>query len=331
MPFLDRVKIRVEAGSGGDGCVSFRREKFVPRGGPDGGDGGKGGDVLLHTTTSVQDFTHLAGMHLFKAKNGGPGEGGKRFGRNGPDIVLNVPVGTLVTDAEDGVLLMDLDKPDMTLAVARGGRRGRGNRRFATSINQTPREAEDGKPGGKKFLALELKIIADVGLVGLPNAGKSTLLSGLSNAHPKIAEYPFTTLYPNIGVMEVGFEGRVVIADIPGLIENAHKGVGLGDEFLRHVERTRVLVHVIDAAAVDPIEDYHTLRRELEAYGGGIADKQVLVVANKIDLPQAADGAQKLARELETDVIALSALTGEGIDVLLEWLAGLIEQGGFPR
>jgi len=323
MPFLDRIRIRVAAGEGGSGCVSFRREKFVPRGGPDGGDGGKGGDVVLRTTNSVQDFAHLSGIHLFKARNGGPGEGSKRHGRNGEDVTIDVPVGTICTDAKEGFLLRDLDRADLTIVVARGGKGGRGNRRFASSIRQTPRIAEDGSPGEERFLDLELKIIADVGLVGLPNAGKSTLLAGLSRAQPKIAPYPFTTLYPNIGVMEVDHDRRVVIADIPGLVEDAHKGIGLGDEFLRHIERTRVLLHVIDAASSDPVADYKTLRGELDAYGKGVSEKRTLVVANKADLPQASEGIRKMREEIDQTVMEISALTGSGIAALMEWLSGL--------
>ncbi|MCD6405582.1 MAG: GTPase ObgE [Planctomycetes bacterium] len=322
MAFLDRVTIRVQAGSGGDGAVSFRRERFVPRGGPDGGDGGKGGDVILRTTTCVQDFSHLAGPHLVKAGNGVPGGHSKRHGANGGDVILDVPAGTVVRSGEDAALVCDLDLVDVSVVIAQGGKGGRGNRHFATPTNRAPQTAEKGGQGESRFLSLELKIIADVGLVGLPNAGKSTLLSRLSDARPRVAPYPFTTIYPNLGVADTGPFGRLVVADVPGLIEGAHKGVGLGDEFLRHIERTRLLVHVVDAAALDPVGDYRTLRSELLAYGKGVASKKTMVIANKMDLPSARGGLENLLREIDCPVIAVSALTGEGIEDFREKLEG---------
>lgn len=314
MAFVDRVRFRVEAGNGGRGAISFRREKFVPKGGPDGGDGGRGGNVILRTTTSRQDFSHFVGTSFYKAENGGAGGRAKCDGKTGRDLVLDVPPGTIVRDASTELVLKDLDAEDLDLVVAAGGRGGRGNRHFATSINQVPRVSEPGKPGEVRDLALELKLIADVGLIGLPNAGKSTLLSKISQAQPKIAPYPFTTLYPNLGVTEMGLVGRLVVADIPGLIKGAHKGVGLGDQFLRHIERSRCLVHIIDASAADPVTDYETLRAELEAYGRGADEKKVLVVANKIDLPEAAAGVKRLTAKLGRGVIPLSAQTGKGVD-----------------
>jgi len=328
MAFLDGIRIRIAAGSGGHGSASFRREKYAPRGGPDGGDGGRGGDVVLRTTTCVQDLSHLAGVPLFKADDGGSGMSAKCHGKNGGDLIMNVPAGTIVSDATTGLVLRDLDEIDADLVVARGGKGGRGNVHFATATNQAPLTAERGEPGEARELQLELKLIADVGLVGLPNAGKSTLLSKISQAHPKIAPYPFTTLYPQLGVTEVDYYGRMVVADIPGLIEGAHRGVGLGDEFLRHIERTRCLVHVIDASAPDPVKDYGTLRAELESYGHGVAAKKRLVVANKIDLTAAAAGVEALEGALDDEVVVVSAATGQGIEHFLERLSALASAAG---
>jgi GTP-binding protein len=324
MPFLDRIRMKVAAGKGGNGSMSFRREKFVPKGGPDGGDGGKGGDVVLHTATSVQDLSHFAGQYLYKAADGGNGGRQKCYGKDGGDLVLKVPAGTIVRDAATGATLRDLDALEIDLVVAKGGRGGRGNVHFKTSINQTPRTAEKGEPGESRELELELKLIADVGLVGLPNAGKSTLLSKISEAHPKIAPYPFTTLYPNLGVSDMDEWGRLVVADIPGLIEGAHRGVGLGDEFLRHIERTRVIVHVVDVAAADPVADYRTLRAEMEAYGRGLVGKTALVVANKMDLPAAQEGLRRLHTEVGEDILQMSAATGEGVEGFLRRLTQLV-------
>ncbi|MHC4713120.1 MAG: GTPase ObgE [Planctomycetota bacterium] len=326
MPFLDRIRIRIEAGSGGDGCVSFRREKYAARGGPDGGDGGKGGDVVIRTATAVQDFSHLSGVHLFKAEDGGNGAHARRNGRKGKDLLIEVPGGTVITDGGTGRLITDLDGWDLTVVAAPGGKGGRGNRHFATATNQAPQTAERGRPGESRVLGLELKTIADIALTGLPNAGKSTLLAAISDARPKIAAYPFTTLYPNLGVVEYGFLGRLVIADVPGLIEGAHKGVGLGDEFLRHIERTNVIVHVVDAAATDPVQDFNVLREELVAYGKGVGEKTALVVASKMDLPEAVDGLERLRSHVAEEVLPVSALTGDGIEALLERLASLLDR-----
>jgi len=328
MPFLDRIRIKVEAGKGGNGAVSFRREKFVPRGGPDGGDGGRGGDVILRTTTSVQDLSHLAGIPLFKAENGGPGMGAKRHGKNGWPLVMDIPAGTIVRDVAAGLVLKDLDRLDEDLVVARGGKGGRGNCHFASAVNQVPRMSEPGEPPETRELELELKLIADVGLVGLPNAGKSTILSKVSEARPKIAPYPFTTLYPQLGVTETDLFGRLVVADIPGLIKGAHRGVGLGDEFLRHIERTRCLVYVVDASAPDPLGDYGTLRAELEAYGRGVDVKPHIVVANKMDIPAAKAGLKALKREAKSPVIPMSALTGKGLDEFVKSIRSLVS--GLP-
>ena len=282
--FVDRVKIYVKAGDGGPGCVSFRREKYVPRGGPDGGDGGDGGDVILLADPqllTLYDFYHQ--VH-FRAENGRPGQGKKMKGRDGEDLILRVPVGTVVMDAETGEVLGDLTEPYQTLIVARGGKGGRGNAHFATPTRQAPRFAEPGKPGEERWLILELKLIADVGLVGLPNAGKSTLLSRISAARPKIADYPFTTLEPNLGVVKLPDGETFVVADLPGLIEGAHKGVGLGHEFLRHVERTRVLLFVLSVDREDLYADYQVLKKELKLYNPALLQKDYLIAINKIDL-----------------------------------------------
>ncbi len=325
MAFIDRTRIKVEAGSGGDGAVSFRREKFRPKGGPDGGDGGNGGDVILHATNDVQDFSHIAGVHLIKAEDGLPGRGDRRHGKAGAERIVKVPPGTIVTEAETCEFLKDLDADDTRFVAAAGGRGGRGNRRFATSTNQAPTTCEEGQSGKSRVLDLELKMIADIGLVGLPNAGKSTLLSRISHARPKVAAYPFTTLHPNLGVLEAGSFARLVAADIPGLIRGAHRGVGLGDEFLRHIERTKVLAHVIDAAAGDPVCDYHTLRDELAAYGRGVDDKQSIIVASKMDLPGAQGGFRALKGSVSLAVVPVSSVSGEGLDELMQLLTSLAE------
>jgi GTPase len=309
--FHDRARIHVQAGRGGDGALSFRREKFVPKGGPDGGDGGPGGDVVLVADPDLRDLSSFRTRQRFKAGKGGAGGGGGRHGASGEAVELRVPVGTQVTD-EDEELVADLAAPGARVAVARGGAGGRGNRRFATPTRQAPRFAETGIPGEEASLELRLKLLADAALVGLPNAGKSSLLTRISNAKPKVAEYPFTTLQPVLGTVESD-ERQLVVADVPGLIEGASEGVGLGHEFLAHLERARLLVHVIDAAAGDPGEAFEAINRELEAYGAGLAERPQAVVLNKIDLlPE--------HPSFETDdprvmrVFALSAATGEGVE-----------------
>ncbi len=328
--FVDQVKIYVKAGDGGHGCVSFRREKYVPRGGPDGGDGGRGGDVILVADPQLHtlyDFYHR--VH-FRAENGRPGMGKKMTGRDGEDLVLRVPVGTVVKDAETGEILGDLVSPGQRLVVARGGKGGRGNARFATPTNQAPRHAEPGRPGEERWLILELKLIADVGLVGLPNAGKSTLLSRISAARPKIADYPFTTLQPNLGVVVLSDERTFVVADLPGLIEGAHKGVGLGLEFLRHVERTRALLHVLDASAEDPLRDFEVVEKEMAHYQPELLKKPRAVALNKIDLLADRSRLDPVRESLEKrghPVYLISAVTGEGLKDLLEGLWRLITRG----
>ena len=320
--FVDRAEIYVRAGRGGNGCVSFRREKYVPRGGPDGGDGGRGGDVYLLADPSVTTLLDLAGRHHWIADNGRPGQSKNRTGRAGADCVVRLPPGTEVYDRDLGILLKDLDTPDMKVRIARGGEGGRGNQHFATSVQQTPRIATPGGEPEERWLRLELKLIADVGLVGLPNAGKSTLLARTSRARPKIADYPFTTLEPQLGIVELSGFRRFVMADIPGLIEGAHEGVGLGDDFLRHIERTRVIVHLVDVHPLEgqpaPDEAYAIVRNELSKYSQALSAKPELVVANKIDLADTTEAAERLADALGCEVLAISGVTGAGVPELCE-------------
>ncbi|HEY8134507.1 MAG TPA: GTPase ObgE [Candidatus Limnocylindrales bacterium] len=330
--FLDEVSITVRAGDGGDGAATFRREAHVPRGGPDGGDGGRGGSVYLVVDageTMLRDYRH---KHHFRADSGGRGEGSKRHGKAGRDLHLKVPPGTVVRDATTGDLLADLVSREQTIMVARGGRGGLGNVHFATSINRAPTHSQKGEPGEEHTLRLELRLIADVGLVGLPNAGKSTLLAALSNANPEIANYPFTTLSPNLGVLDLSAndpsdERRITIADMPGLIEGASSGAGLGHAFLRHVSRTRVLGHVVDLAAADPERDYEVIREELEAHDPTLLDKVSVVIGNKIDLPAGAENQSAFAKRRKRDgipFVAISADAGTNIDKLIATLAELL-------
>ena len=329
--FLDEVRIVVRAGAGGDGAATFRREAHVPRGGPDGGDGGRGGSVFLTVDagqTTLRDFRY---RHHFKATSGGRGERAKRHGKAGDDLHLPVPPGTAVFDGTTGALLADLVAVGQDAMVAKGGRGGLGNTHFATSTHQAPKHAQKGEPGEELELRLELRLIADIGLVGLPNAGKSTLLAALTAATPKIAAYPFTTLEPNLGVMDLGEEDgrRPTIADVPGLIEGASAGAGLGHAFLRHVERTRVLLHLVDGAAHDPGWDHDVIREELRAHDPALLEKPLLVVFNKLDLPGAPEAwpAFRDARARERiPAIALSAETGQGIDELRARLAELLPE-----
>ncbi len=330
--FLDQVTISVHAGDGGDGAATFRRESHVPRGGPDGGDGGRGGSVYLRVDvgeTLLGDYRH---KHHFRAESGGRGTGSKKHGKAGADLTLNVPPGTVVRDGQSGELIADLVARDQTVMVARGGRGGLGNVHFATATNQAPTHRQKGEPGEERRLGLELRLIADVGLVGLPNAGKSTLLSVLTAATPQIAPYPFTTLVPNLGVLDLsivdpGDERRVTIADMPGLIEGASGGAGLGDAFLRHVSRTRVLAHVVDLAAADPGRDYEVIRQELAEHDPALLGKVTLVIGNKLDLPAAQHNRSGFAARMErerTAFVAVSAVDGTGIDDLLRTLARLL-------
>ncbi len=323
--FVDEAKIRVKAGDGGNGCMAFRREKFVPRGGPSGGDGGRGGDVVMESSERHNTLVHFRFNPEYKAERGRHGEGSNRTGREGESIVLKVPVGTIVYDDFTGELVHDFSHADEHVVVARGGRGGRGNAQFATSTHQAPREHEEGRPGEERDLRLELKLLADVGLVGYPNAGKSTLISRISAAKPKIADYPFTTLQPNLGVVVVGEppdDISFVVADIPGLIEGASEGAGLGTQFLRHIERTRFLVHLVDVSDAsgrpDPVQDYEVITRELANFGSGLDTKPTMVVASKMDAANK-DKLAKLKRyckRKKLDVYPISAVTGEGIDEL---------------
>jgi GTP-binding protein len=330
--FLDEVSITVRGGDGGDGASTMRREAHVPRGGPDGGDGGRGGSVYLSVDAGETMLRDYRFRHHFRAEPGGRGEGSKRHGRAGRDLHLSVPPGTLVRDASTGDLLADLVSREQDVMVARGGRGGLGNVHFATAVNRAPTHAQKGEPGEERKIQLELRLIADIGLIGLPNAGKSTLLSRLSNATPEVAPYPFTTLIPNLGVLDLdgyipGDERRVTVADMPGLIEGASAGAGLGHAFLRHVARTRLLVHVVDLAVADPERDYQTIRTELEEYEPELLQKLTLVVANKIDLAEAREhsAAFKKARAKESlEVVAISAEEQTAIDELVKDLARLL-------
>ncbi|GAW93337.1 GTPase ObgE [Calderihabitans maritimus] len=328
--FYDKAKIYVKGGDGGNGIVAFRREKYVPEGGPSGGDGGRGGDVILEADPALRTLVDFKYKRHYKAERGGHGQGKNKHGKNGEDLLIRVPLGTLVRDADTGEVLADLVEPGQKVIVAKGGRGGRGNARFATSRNRVPTFAEKGEPGEERWLELELKLLADVGLIGFPNVGKSTLISRISAARPKIADYPFTTLVPNLGVVRVDDERSFVVADIPGLVEGAHAGIGLGHQFLRHVERTRLLVHVLDAAQVegrDLIEDYKTVNRELQLYKPELASRYQIIAANKMDLPGAEENLARLRRALgeNYEIFPISAATGEGIDQLTYRIAELLE------
>jgi len=324
--FIDRVKIYVRAGKGGDGAVAFLREKYRPKGGPAGGDGGKGGNVILVATSSKHTLLDFKYKKHFIAEDGEPGKGKKMHGKKGEDLIIYVPVGTVVKDARTGEIICDLAKDGQRCTVARGGKGGRGNARFATPTNQAPTYAEKGEPGEERWIILELKLIADVGLIGFPNAGKSTLLARLTRANPKIADYPFTTLSPNLGVMELGWDRRLIIADIPGLIEDAHKGAGLGHEFLRHIERTKFLAHIIDVSDFrerDPIQAFEAINKELALYSQELVKKPQIVVANKIDALSDKELIEELRsyfKEKGYEFCAISALTGEGLEELKERL-----------
>ena len=330
MLFIDEVIISVKAGDGGNGCLAFRREKFVPRGGPSGGDGGHGGDVVLVASQHYNTLLHFRFNPEHKAERGRHGEGSQRTGHDGASIDVPTPVGTVVYDAATGELLHDFTAPGDRFIVARGGRGGKGNARFATSTHQTPTEHEDGKPGEERRLRLELKLLADVGLVGFPNAGKSTLISRISAARPKIADYPFTTLVPNLGVVSADGHRTFVVADIPGLIEGAHEGHGLGTQFLRHIERTRLLAHLVDvsdATGRDPVHDFEVVMGELASFSEDLARKPMILVAAKLDAaqdPGRVASLEKLARERDLAFFKISSVTGEGIDALKRAMAARV-------
>lgn len=319
MKFLDQAKVFVKSGNGGAGCVSFRREAYVEFGGPDGGDGGKGGDVWAEAVDGLNTLIDYRYKQHFKASTGTHGMGRDRTGAGGDDSVLHVPVGTQILDEEREEVLADLTAVGQRVLLARGGDGGKGNARFKSSTNRAPRKSTPGWPGEERWLWLRLKLIADVGLVGLPNAGKSTFLSAVSRANPKIAAYPFTTLYPNLGVVDLGPGSRFIVADIPGLIEGAHEGAGIGDRFLGHIERCASLIHLIDGTQEDPLAAYHTVRRELEAYGGGLTEKREIITLNKTDAltdEDAGDRAKALEDALGQPVRLMSGVSGSGVKPL---------------
>lgn len=331
MKFVDEVTIQVSSGSGGNGIVAFRREKFVPMGGPAGGDGGRGGDLIFEATDDLTTLYELSFTRIYKAEDGGHGQQKNMAGANGSDLTVKVPVGTLVYDLESGQLLVDLDHKGQREIVARGGRGGWGNARFATAVRRTPRIAEKGEPGKTLRLRLELKLLADVGLVGLPNAGKSTFLRAVSNARPKVADYPFTTLTPSLGIVKPEGLPSFCMADIPGLIEGAHQGTGLGTQFLRHIERTRVLLHLVDVSQLDMEEitrNYDVIMAELREFSEELADKPVVVAANKMDLPDSRELFPEFRDALEArgvKVFAVSGATRDGVEDLLKYLSNALK------
>jgi GTP-binding protein len=333
--FIDEATIRIKAGDGGNGCVAFRREAYEPRGGPSGGDGGDGGDVIMESSERHNTLVHFRFNPEYKAQRGQHGMGSNCTGKQGEDIVLKVPVGTIVYDSETGQKVYDFSRPDDRIIIAKGGRGGRGNARFATSTHQAPREHDDGRPGEERTFRLELKLLADVALIGHPNVGKSTLISRLSAARPKIADYPFTTLQPNLGVVSVGEareERSFVVADIPGLIEGAHTGAGLGTQFLRHIERTRLLVHLVDVSDTsvqpDPVKDVEVINGELESFDAKLEEKPMIMVASKIDVANK-DKLGKLKRYCKKhglELFPISAVTGKGIEELKYAMAKKVDQ-----
>jgi GTP-binding protein len=331
MNFVDEARIHVKAGDGGNGCISFRRERFIPRGGPNGGDGGKGGDVILQADAQLTTLLDLTYPKLFRAQRGNHGKGKDQTGKNGEDLIIRIPVGTLVRDDQTEEVLQDLLFDGQQYIVAEGGRGGRGNARFATPTLRAPRHAEKGKEGQDRALRLELKLLADVGLIGYPNVGKSTLLSRISSAKPKIADYPFTTLVPHLGVVNRENHRPFIVADIPGLIEGASKGAGLGLRFLRHIERTRLLIHLLDISeepSRDAVKDFHVLNHELKAYHRSVQEKTQLLALNKIDLPSVRERAKDIENQFEKMGFRLhliSGQTGEGVEELMERTSRALE------
>ena len=330
MKFVDETIITVQSGDGGSGCVSFRREKYVPRGGPDGGDGGKGGDVVFKATSRKRTLYDFHFKKHFKAQNGKPGQGKQKTGKNGQDLIIELPTGTLIIDTQTDQTLSDLVQPGDTFIAARGGRGGQGNARFKSATQRAPRFSQPGEEGLTATLKLELKLLADVGIIGLPNAGKSTLISAISSAQPKIGAYPFTTLTPSLGVVQTGWGEPFVVADIPGLIAGAHKGVGLGIRFLRHIERTRILVHLIDASTTEgqnPLDAYQTVNAELSQYSRELALKPQIVVLNKMDLADAQENASLFADAVvDTEVMQISAKTGAGLNKLKSRIVQVLDE-----
>lgn len=326
--FVDRVTIEVEAGRGGDGCSSFRRERFVPKGGPDGGDGGSGGSIIIVAEPGINNLAALAHRKHWKAPRGRHGQGSRRHGRSGEDVLIKVPPGTMVIDEHHDLVIKDLVELGDRVTAARGGKGGRGNAHFKTSTNRAPRQTTAGEEGERRRLVLELKVIADVGLIGKPNAGKSTLLSRITHARPEIADYPFTTKHPNLGRVQVSFERSFVVADIPGLIEGAHAGVGLGHEFLRHIQRTGVLVHLVEPMPLDgtqPWDNYCHIREELLEYDPALGERPEIVAVTKSELPGASEMHAEMARRLDVPPLLISAVTGEGLNLLTSAILELID------
>lgn len=327
--FVDRAEIEIEAGRGGNGCVAFRREKYVPQGGPNGGDGGDGGNVIFRAREGVNSLVQFAHRKHWRAENGQPGQGSDRHGRNGEDLLIEVPPGTVILDSRSGMIIRDLVADGEDVVVARGGRGGKGNAHFKSSINQAPREASKGSDGESRKIILELKVIADVGLVGRPNAGKSTLLSRLSRARPEIADYPFTTKYPNLGLVSANMERSFVMADIPGLIEGAADGAGLGHDFLRHIMRAGILVHLVEplpSDQTDPIENYKSIQLELERYSPELAKRPEIVVVSKSEIPESEEVYEQLKPLVSTPVLRISAVTGQGLNELIFRIIDLLDQ-----
>jgi len=328
--FVDEARITVQSGNGGRGCVSFRREKFIPKGGPDGGDGGKGGDVVLTASPRRRTLYQFRYKRQFKAQNGGHGQGARKTGKNGQDLIIEIPPGTIVSDADADQVLKDFVSHGDKITIAGGGRGGRGNTRFKSSTHRIPRFAQPGEPGQLLKLKLELKLLADVGIIGLPNAGKSTLISKISSAHPKIANYPFTTLTPELGVVHTDWTEPFVVADIPGLIEGAHQGAGLGIQFLRHIERTRVLVHVIDASTIDPdnpVAGYETIMNELRSYNEKLAQKPQILALNKLDLDDAKKRVDAFRNALgDRNILEISAYCGNGLTELISQMVHILNK-----
>lgn len=327
--FADRVTIEIQGGRGGNGCVSFRREKYVPHGGPDGGDGGAGGSVIVVAKNGVNNLAALAHHRFWRANSGAHGSGANKQGRSAHDLTIEVPPGTLLIDAAGGFVLKDLTQDGETVVAARGGAGGFGNTHFKSSTNRAPRDTTPGGEGEKRELILELKVIADVGLIGKPNAGKSTLLSRLTRARPQIADYPFTTKHPNLGIVNVDGDRQFVMADIPGLIEGAHAGAGLGHEFLRHIERAGILVHLIEPLPTDgsdPLENYRVIRAELQQYGHQLAERPEILVVSKAELPNAPEIRDQLIAESGREVLLLSAVTGQGLNQLVRQIDALLNE-----
>lgn len=327
--FVDRVEVEFHAGKGGDGCVAFLREKYVPQGGPCGGDGGNGGSIILRAREGVNSLVNFAHSKFWRGEKGENGQGSGCHGRGGKDMLLEVPPGTVLIDKETGMVLKDLVKAGDEVVVARGGKGGKGNTHFKTSTNRAPREATPGQEGERRRVILELKVIADVGLIGKPNAGKSTMLSRLTRARPEIADYPFTTKYPNLGLVRLDMDRSFVLADIPGLIEGAHRGVGLGHDFLRHIMRAGILVHLVEptpADETDPLQNYQTIRAELEQYSEELGQRPEIIVVTKAELPNAAEVRDILHRETGREVILVSAVTGQGLNLLINRIAEMLKQ-----